>query len=111
VAPTASDCSADFISERDIGSLLSLPRSRKLCGGEQTSGRRAMAKQSQQLNFGKSRGWQAFLAVLVIAGVGYVVVTALSSGGTAVTGVLVAVSMSGLLLSSMLSRREITGRW
>lgn len=70
-----------------------------------------MTKQSQQLNFGRSRGWQAVLTVLVIAGVVDVVVTALSSGGIAVTGVLVTVGMSGLLLSSVLSRRQITGRW
>lgn len=70
-----------------------------------------MAEQPQRLNFGRSRGWQAFLAVLVVAGAVYVVVTALSSGGSAVTGVLVTVGMSGLLLSSVLSRREITGRW
>lgn len=70
-----------------------------------------MTKDSQQLNFGRSRGWQAALTVLVIVGVVYLVVIALSSGGIAVTGILVTAGMSGLLLSSLLSRRQITGRW
>ncbi len=70
-----------------------------------------MAEQPQQLKWIHARGWQAVFAVVVLVGVVFVVLSAVTPGSFAVGPLLSTVGIAALGISSALGRRQITGRW
>lgn len=70
-----------------------------------------MAEQPQRLKWIHARGWQVFLAAFVLVSVVFLVLSVASPDGVTAGLVFSTLSLVAALLSSVLGRRQITGRW